>query len=358
MDPLPPPLTFFLLLFSGWINRHQQAVIDYLIEENRVLRAVNGSRRLRLTDDQRRRLAVKGHVLGRRHLAAVAGIVTPDTILRWYRRLVAKKYDGSQTRRPGRPTTKPDIAALVVRMANENLTWGYTRIRGGLKHLGHDVARNTIKAILKDHGIEPAPERRTKMPWKTFLAAHWDGLAAADFFTVEVLTVAGLVRYVVLFVMKLKTRTVEIAGITSQPDGSWMTQVARNMTDADDGFLRGMEYLILDRDPLYTAAFRDLLRDSGVKPLLLPARSPNLNAFAERFVGSVKSECLDRIVPLGEKHLRAAVRAFMDHYHEERPHQGLGNELIAPKTTSLGPGPVRCRERLGGVLKFYYREAA
>jgi transposase InsO family protein len=331
MDPLPPPLTFYLL-FSGWINRHQQAVIDYLLEENRVLRAVNSSRRLRLTDDQRRRLAVKGHVPGRRHLAAVAGIVTPDTILRWYRRLVTKKYDGSQPRRPGRPTTKPDIAALVVRMANENLTWGYTRIRGGLKHVGHDVARNTIKAILTDHGIEPAPERRTRMPWKTFLAAHWDGLAAADFFTVEVLTVAGLVRYVVLFVMKLKTRTVAIAGITSQPDGNWMTQVARNLTDADDGFLRGMEYVILDRDPLYTAAFWDLLRESGVKPLLLPAWSPNLNAFAERFVGSIKSECLDRIVPLGETHLRAAVRAFMDHYHEERPHQGLGNELIAPKT--------------------------
>jgi transposase InsO family protein len=358
MDPLPSPLTFFLLLFAGWINRHQQAVIDYLLEENRVLRAVNGSRRLRLTDDQRRRLAVKGRVLGRRHLSAIAGIVTPDTILRWYRRLAATKYDGSQTRRPGRPTTKPDIAALVVRMANENPTWGYTRIRGGLKHLGHDVARNTIKAILKDHGIEPAPERRTRMPWKTFVAAHWDALAAADFFTVDVLTMAGLVRYVVLFAMKLKTRTVAIAGITSQPSGSWMTQVARNLTDADDGFLRGTEYLILDRDPLYTAAFRDLLRDSGVKPLLLPARSPNLYAFAERFVGSVKSECLDRIVPLGEKHLRAAVRAFVDHYHEERPHQGLGNELIAPTTTSLGPGPVRCRERLGGVLKFYYREAA
>jgi transposase InsO family protein len=358
MDPLPSPLPFVLRLFAGWINRHQHAVIDNLLEENRVLRAVNGSRRLRLTDDQRRRLAVKGRGLGRRHLAVIAGIATPDTILRWYRRLVATKYDGSQTRRPGRPTTKPDIAALVVRMANENPTWGYTRIRGALKHLGHDVPRNTIKAIVKDHGIEPAPERRTRMPWKTFLAAHWDALAAADFFTVEVLTMAGLVRYVVLFVVKLKTRTVAIAGITRQPGGSWMTQVARHLTDADDGFLRGMDYLILDRDPLYTAAFRDLLRDSGVKPLLSPARSPNLNAFAERFVGSVKSECLDRIVPLGEKHLRAAVRAFVAHYHEERPHQGLGNELIAPTTTSLGPGPVHCRERLGGVLKFYYRVAA
>src|SRR5262249_42545429 len=155
VDALPPPLTFFLLMFSGWANRHQQAVIEYLLEENRVLRAVNASRRVCLTDDQRRRLAVKGHVLGRRQLAAVAGIVTPDTILRWYRTLVAQKYDGSQTRRPGRPTTKPDIAALIVRMANENPTWGDTRIRGGLKHLGHDVARNTIKAILKDHGVEP-----------------------------------------------------------------------------------------------------------------------------------------------------------------------------------------------------------
>ena len=168
----------------------------------------------------------------------------------------------------------------------------------------------------------------------------------------------GLVRYVVFFVMKLKTRTVEIAGITSQPHEAWITQVARNLTDARDGFLRGVHYVILDRDPLYTAAFRRLLRDSGAKPLLLPARSPNLNAFAERFVGSAKSECLERIVPLGEGHLRAAVRAFVQHYHEERPHQGLGNERIAPKTTLIGTGPVTCRERLGGVLKFYYREAA
>ena len=158
--------------------------------------------------------------------------------------------------------------------------------------------------------------------------------------------------------MKLKTRAVEIAGITSQPNGMWMTQLARNLIDAGDGFLRGVQYLILDRDPPYSAAFRRLLRDSGVTPLLLPARSPNLNAFAERFVLSVKSECLDRIVPLGEAHLRAAVRAFVHHYHEERPHQGLGNELVTPKTTLTGTGPVRCHEQLGGILKFYYREAA
>ena len=153
MDSLPPPLAFVVLLFAGWVNRQQQAVIDYLLEENRVLRAAHGPGRLRLTDDQRRRLAVKGKVLGRRRLVGIAGIVTPDTILRWYRTLVATKYDGSNARRAGRPSTKPDIAALVVRMAKENRTWGYTRIRGGLKSLGHDVARNTIKGILKDRAL-------------------------------------------------------------------------------------------------------------------------------------------------------------------------------------------------------------
>ena len=234
---------------------------------------------------------------------------------------------------------------------------GYTLIRGGPKSLGHEVARNTIKAILKDHGIEPAPERGAKTPWKTFLAAHWDSLAAADFFTVEVLTLRG-VRYFVFFVMRLKTRTVEIAGITCQPNEAWMKQTARKLTDVQDGVLRRVRYLILDRDPHYTTAFRRMLRDSGVRPLLLPARSPNLNACAERFVLSAKSECLERIVPLGEGHLRAAVREFVDHYHEERPHQGLGNELIAPRANASGTGPLKCRERLGGVLKFYYREAA
>ena len=287
---------------------------------------------------------MKGNALGRRRLADVAGIVTPDTILRWYRLLVAKKYDGSEMRRPGRPRTAPDLAALVARLANENPTRGYTRIRGALQHLGHNVARNTIKAILQNHGIEPAPERGTKTPWKTCLAAHWDGLAAADFFTVEVLTWRGLVRHGVFFVMRLKTRTVEIAGITSQPHELWMTQMVRNLTDPHDGFLRDAQYMILDRDPLYTAAFRTLLRDSGVTLVRLPARSPNLNAFAERFVGTVRAECLARVVPLGEAHLRAAIRAFVDHYHEERPHQGLRNALIAPKTTSVGRGPVRCRE--------------
>lgn len=359
MMVIPPALQFLLLTFSGWVSRKQQKVIGYLLEENRVLREQLGGRRLRLTNDQRRRLAAKGKLLGRKVLGKFAGIVTPDTILRWYRQLIAKKYDGSKRRGPGRPRTEKDIADLVVKMARANPKWGYTRIRGAMRNIGHEIGRNTVKRILKDAGIEPAPERGQQTPWKTFLKAHWEALAATDFFTVEVLTLFGLVRYHVLFVIELSTRRIEVAGITMNPTGAWMIQVGRNLSDEVDGFLRDKRFLIMDRDPLFTDAYRKLLSDGGVKPVRLPAKSPNLNAFAERFVLSAKSECLERMVLLGEGHLRAAVRDFVDHYHAERNHQGLDNELIAPAAEDIGgTGPVKCRERQGGVLNFYYRDAA
>ena len=217
---MPPALQFLVLTVAGWVNRHQDDLIEYLREENRVLREQLGSRPLRLTDAQRRRLAVRGKKLGRRVLTQVASIVTPDTILRWYRKLIAKKYDGSACCGRGRPMTRSEIAALVVRMAVENPTWGYTRIRGALSNLGHTLARTTVKRILHDHGIDPAPERSRRLPWKTFLQAHWEGLAACDLFTVEVLTLAGLRRYLVFFVITLQSRRVAIAGIHPQPDGA------------------------------------------------------------------------------------------------------------------------------------------
>ena len=314
-------------------------------------------RRLRLTDEQRRRLAVKGKALGRKLLGDVAGICAPDTILRWYRRLVARKYDGSRKRGPGRPPTRADVAALVVRLANENPKWGYTRIRDALRHIGHELGRNTVKRILADYGIVPAPERGRRTPWKTFLAAHWSAIAGADFFTAEVLTAGDLVRYFVFFVMRLETRRVEITGITGNPSGAWMTQIARNLTDCEAGFLLGIRHLILDLDPLYSSAFWQLLKDSGVAPVRLPARSPNLNAHVERFVLSIKSECLSRIVPLGEGHLRRVVREYVAHDHTERHHQGLGNQLMTPASTAADcDRPLKRRERLGGMLNFYYRE--
>jgi len=356
MAKLPPPARFLVMLLAGWLNRHQEGVIEYLREENRVLREQLGGRRLRLTDDQRRRLAVKARPLGRRALAEIASIVTPDTILGWYRRLVARKYDGSKMRRPGRPRTRKGIADLVVRMASEN-PWGYTRIRDALAELGHEISRSTVKRILQDHGITPVPDRGRKTTWRSFLRGHMGVLAAADFFTVEVLTLGGIVRYFVLFVMHLDTRRVEIAGITCRPSGDWMRQIARNLTGWD-GFLEGRRYLIMDRDPLFTESFRAMLGDSGVEPVRLPTRSPNLNAFAERFVLSCKRECLSRIVPLGERHLRHALQEYVAHYHAERHHQGLGGEIIAPRPEDAGgTGKVTCRSPLGGLLRFYHRAA-
>jgi putative transposase len=197
------------------------------------------------------------------------------------------------------------------------------------------------------------------MSWDTFLKAHWGAIAATDFFSVEVLTRVGLVRYFVLFVIDLKTRRVEIAGIVRQPDGEWMEQMARNLTDCDSGFLNGTRYLIHDRDPLFTERFRKILKPSGVKTVKLPARSPDLNAYAERFVLSVKSECLAKIIPLGERHLRKAVKEYTEHYHLERNHQGLDNELIEKLADSpTMDAAVECRERLGGILNYYYRRAA
>jgi transposase InsO family protein len=197
------------------------------------------------------------------------------------------------------------------------------------------------------------------MSWKTFLRAHWGAIAATDFFSVEVITRSGLVRYFVLFIIDLKTRRVEIAGIVARPDGEWMKQIARNLTDCDDGFLTGARYLIHDRDPLFTRSFREVLESSGVKTVKLPSRSPDLNAYAERFVRSIKSECLAQIIPLGENHLRQAVADFTEHYHIERNHQGLKNELIDDRRGVADMnGDVERHQRLGGVLNYYYRRAA
>jgi transposase InsO family protein len=216
-----------------------------------------------------------------------------------------------------------------------------------------------VKRILSAHGIDPAPERGKRTPWKTFIKAHLGEIAEADFFTVEVLSLVGLIRYYVFFVIAIETRKVHIAGLSHQPHGRWMQQIARNLTDAEEGFLRGMKYLLVDRDPLYTEAFRTLLGDGGVDVKRMPPKSPNLRPHAERFVRSIKEECLSRMILLGERHLRRAVREYALHYHTERNHQGLGNEvIIGSGTTAAVTGPVACRERLGGLLRHYYREAA
>src|ERR1019366_472519 len=260
---------------AGCLNQHQRDVIDYLEEENRVLREQLGSKRLRLNDDQRRRLAVKAKKLGGHVLHELKTLVTPETLLAWHRKLIARKYEGSKRRGPGRRRAQDDLQVLVVRMASENRDWGYRRIQGALANLGHEVARGTIAKILKQHGLEPAPERNRKTTWKEFLSRHRDVIVAADFFTVEAWTRGGLTRFLVLFLIDVSSRRVEIGGLARQANGLWMSQVARNLTDAAEGFLVGKRYLIHDRDPLFTAEFLETLGTSGVKSMKLPPRSPN-----------------------------------------------------------------------------------
>src|SRR5918996_5824812 len=348
------PVRLLLVTLAGWVNRQQQEVIEYLVEENRVLMEQLRGRRLRLTDDQRRRLAARGQRLGRRILRQVATIVTPDTILRWHRLLIARKWT-FVPKRPGRPGIMKEISALIVRMATENPGWGYSRIQGALKNLDHCVARSTVAKVLRDHGIPPVPGRPSS--WRTFLRAHWGAIAGADFFTTEVWTAGGLRTYYTLFVLDLKSRRVQVVGSTPNPDAAFMIQAARRLTDAVDGFLAGHRVLICDRDGKWTEGFRRLLEAAGVRIVLTPVQAPNANAHAERFVRSIREECLDRLILFGERGLIRAVDEFVAHYHRERNHQGLGNRLIAPGSRQLVGTHIRCHERLGGLLRYYDRAA-
>jgi transposase InsO family protein len=360
MNFILQPWHLLVASMAGWVNHRQQEVIDFLRTENQILKEKLGKRRILLTDDQRRRLAVKGQVLGRKLLAEIGSIFTPDTILRWHQTLVAQKWNFSDRRRKvGRPSTPKEIQDLVVRMARENPIWGYDHIAGALANLGHDISDTTVGNILRAHGIEPAPQRRRTSTWKAFLKAHWDVLAAVDFTTIEVWSRYGLVTYYLLAVMEIATRRVHFAGLTVHPHEAWMKQVARNLTAVDDGFLAGKRYLLMDRDTKFSVAFREILQDAEVQAVRLPPRCPNLNAHVERYWRSLRNECLDRMIFFGENMLRRALAAYELYYHQERNHQGLGNRLIeAGEEVGRPSGAVACRERLGGMLRYYYRAAA
>jgi transposase InsO family protein len=247
------------------------------------------------------------------------------------------------------------LRELIVRLARENPRWGYARIAGELRKLDHEVARSTIAKALRDQGVPPSPARPTS--WRTFLKAHAGTIAAMDFFTAEVWTARGLVTHYVLFALHHATRVVEIVGVTTNPDSAFMAQVARNLTERVEGFLRHSRFLILDRDSKFTEQFRRILGDGGVAVVTTAVQAPNMNAFAERFVQSVKRECLDRLILFGPDHSNRALSQFVAHYHRERPHQGLGNRLITPTAAPPGGGEIVADERLGGLLRSYRRVA-
>jgi hypothetical protein len=327
----------------------------------------------------------------------VGTLVTPDTILRWHRLLLAQKWNHADKRHiAGRPATSPQIVELILQMAKENPGWGYDRIADALGNVGHVVSDQTVGNVLKSHGIEPAPERKRTTTWAAFLKAHWEQLAAVDFTTVEVWTTKGLVTLYLLFAMRLATRRVEFLGCTPHPAAPWMAQMARNLTDPFGGFLtagwspgfsrsggagaRGglpsstggtpvapdhgpsaapVTHVLIDRDTKFTAEFQAILKDAGAQPVLLPPRSPNCNAHLERFFRSLKDEALFRMIFFGENALRNAVREYLAHFHGERNHQGLDHKIIDPGgEVGQTAGEIACRERLGGLLNYYHRRAA
>ena len=337
-------------------------LVDFLKTENRLLKQQmeHGGKKLKLTNEERRELATKGEALNRKVLKETITIVKPDTLLRWYRDLVRKKWDYSDRRnKTGRPPITKDVRELILRIARENREAGYQEIEDRLKLLGHDVCHQSVANILKANGLEPVPKRKGKTTWVEFLNRHKDVMWATDFFTYEVLNAFGLVTHHVLFFINHATRRVVLGGITTNPHGEWVEQIARNVTGWD-GELEDASYLIHDRDPNYTNKFRSILRGVGIEPVRLPARSPNLNAFAERFVKSIKFDCLNHLILTTERQLRYAIKEYLAYYHHERPHQGLDGAIPFPdeRSDKSRTGPIVKSSRLGGLLNFYYREEA
>lgn len=365
---LPLPFQFIIAMVAHAINERMALKLEYLMEEVRVLREVyaegTGRQRIPFTDEQRKRLVIAGKKLTLEERETRCQLVRPRTILDWFRRLTSQRYDGSRQRRgPGRPRKSDEVRALVVRLANESITWGYTEIRDAMRGLKTEIGRTTVASILAEAGIEPAPERTRQRTWKHSMRSHWETLHACDFFTVESLGVFGTVRYLVFFVIELHSRVVHLAGVRIDLDEKWMVQMARNLLDCEEGFLRHATHLVQDRDPLFTEAWRGLLGSEGVESVRIPASNPNCIPYAERFVRTVRDECLRHFVIFGERHLRHLLCEFVAHYSAERYHQGLGGKLVRPVATMVGNvngsgGAIECRSRLGGLLNFYQREAA
>src|SRR6266540_3570921 len=281
-------------------------------------------------------------------------LVTPQTLLRWHRQLVRRRWTYPSAR-AGRPSIDATTRELVVRLARENPRWGYQRIAGELNKLSLRVSPSTVRRLLGKAGLGPAP-RRPGPSWREFLRAQAASVVACDFFCVET---ALLRRYYVLFFIELQTRRVHLAGVTANPDGRWVTQQARNLSLS--GALDDARFLIRDRDRKFVAGFDEVFRTDGVKVIQTPFRAPQANAHAERFVRTARTECLDWLLILGQRQLDRALRAYVDHYNTERPHRALGRQppiAIRPPTPPPPQATIQRRDRLGGLLREYHPAAA
>lgn len=354
-------LVFVLSKVSKWMNQVQKNQIKYLETENQILREQLGKKRIILTVKQKIKLSKIAKKVGRKHLFQINILFKPDTILGWYHDYVKSKWNtsGQKPKKIGRPSTKEEIENLVVRMARENSRWGYTTIRDRIWDLGFNVSRTTVANILNRYGIEPSPVRKYELSWKDFIKTHKEVLVAGDFFTVDILKKFNLMRFYVLFFIHVSTREVKIAGITEYPTNNFMVQMSRNMTDPFDGFFLNKSLIILDNDILFTKQFKQMIRDFGMKFVKIPRKSPNLNAYAERFIRSIREECLNHLLLPNEKSLRHALREYEKYYNHERTHQGINGEKIKPYVKDKGTQSSKIIRvgRLGNMLNHYYKSA-
>ena len=352
LDPL------WLLLASA-TDRQLFRMVEYLKVENRILRD-KLPKRIPITPREKNRLIKFGKPLGDA-IKQLIGIVHPKTFLRW---IAGSSVHKKTKRTPGRPSTAPDIKCLILKLAGET-GWGYTRILGELKKLGiHSVCRSTVVNILKDAGFDPGPDRKAGS-WSEFVRRHAETLWASDFLSVKTWTKSGQVELYLLFFVHVGSRRVIVSNPTAHPDATWVTEQARNAAMAMEDLGLRCTDLIIDHDTKYTAAFDRVFEAEGTEVKRVGPRAPDLNAYAERFVQTLKLECLDHFAILGDLHLRHLANEFLAHYHDERPHQGIGNVPLGDNPVSAEepsvmhpfPAKIDCRERLGGLLKHYSRAA-
>jgi putative transposase len=276
-------------------------------------------------------------------------------VLRWHRELVRRKWAQPSKHTGGRPRTQRENERLVVRLARENVDWGYGKIQGELLKLNIDLSEETIANILERHGIPPAPERGTSPSWRHLMTHYKEQLLACDFFTVETLFLQTI--YVFFFV-EVGTRRVHFAGCTTNPNRTWVTQQARQMVWELEERGPAIQFLIRDNDTKFTVVFDTVFRSEGINIIRTPYQAPNANAFAERWVRTVLEECLNKLLIINQAHLRRVMQEFVAYHNTARPHQGIAQQIPVSHAPASSSGPVRCRNVLGGIIHDYYREAA
>jgi putative transposase len=307
--------------------------------------------RPRLQPKDRALLAALSRLLPRARWSVF--LVRPETLLRWHRRMVRRRWTYPTTSN-GRPPIPEEAQQLVVRLARENPRWGYQRIHGELLRLGWRVSASSIRRVLRAHGLDPAP-RRAPTTWRSFLRQQAAGIVACDFFTVDTIM---LRRVYVLFFIELGSRRVHLAGATAHPTGLWVAQQARNLLAGLGDQAVAWRFLIRDRDTKFTRAFDDVWRSTGAEVICTPVRAPNANAFAERWVGTVRRECLDQLLIVGRQQLVRVLRRYVEHYNQRRPHRSLAHATPEPSAgadpmTPAAVGQLRRRDVLGGLIHEY-----